>query len=190
MSSPETPAGWYTDPYAVAPLRWWNGASWTGHVAATPPRRPSRLTEFVHGLPWPAWVACLAVLGVVALICFGKAESTSTADSGAWYRAGFIASALVVLIGAVATLGRRRWREAAVFALLAASVMGMAVFMVSAPSTSRSCSNAGQPASAGAYDCDTSYGLGAPFMVAAFFVPAFGITAIGKASATVARRLR
>ena len=190
MSPPETPAGWYSDPHAVAPLRWWDGASWTEHVAATPPRRPSRLTGYVHGLPWPAWVACLAALGVVALICFGKAESRSTAASGAWYRAGFIASALIVLTGAAATLGRRRWREAAVFAFLTASVMGMAIFTVTAPSTSRSCSNAGQPASAGTYDCDTSYGLGATFMVAAFFVPAFGIAAIGKAGATVARRLR
>jgi hypothetical protein len=29
--------GWYADPWGVAPLRWWDGATWTGHTNGGPP---------------------------------------------------------------------------------------------------------------------------------------------------------
>src|SRR5437879_5434194 len=38
---PLLPQGWYADPYGVAPLRWWDGATWTTHAAA-PARRNTR----------------------------------------------------------------------------------------------------------------------------------------------------
>ena len=33
-TAPPPPAGWYRDPYAVAPLRWWDGGRWTEHTTA------------------------------------------------------------------------------------------------------------------------------------------------------------
>jgi hypothetical protein len=33
-ASPAAPAGWYADPWRIARLRWWDGARWSGHVAA------------------------------------------------------------------------------------------------------------------------------------------------------------
>lgn len=33
---PTVPAGWYGDPQAPQQLRYWDGASWTAHVAARP----------------------------------------------------------------------------------------------------------------------------------------------------------
>lgn len=187
--SPTPGPGWYPDPYGDAPLRWWDGANWTTHLTGVASHAPSPVIRFLRGLPWPAWIACLAVLSVVGFVCFGIGESGATPNPGAWYVVGFLASALVVLVSAALTLGRRRWREAAVLAFLAAAVVGFAIFVVSSPSTSRSCNNAGQPASAGTYDCDTSYGIGGPVMVAAFFVPSLALVALGKASATVIRRL-
>jgi membrane protease YdiL (CAAX protease family) len=35
------PAGWYPDPWGLAPWRWWDGAHWTGYVPTpTPEKRP------------------------------------------------------------------------------------------------------------------------------------------------------
>ena len=30
------PAGWYRDPWGMAPLRWWDGRNWTAFTSATP----------------------------------------------------------------------------------------------------------------------------------------------------------
>jgi hypothetical protein len=31
-----TPSGWYPDPWNQSPLRYWDGANWTGHVSGVP----------------------------------------------------------------------------------------------------------------------------------------------------------
>jgi membrane protease YdiL (CAAX protease family) len=33
------PAGWYADPWSLAPLRWWDGTTWTGETASAQPRQ-------------------------------------------------------------------------------------------------------------------------------------------------------
>lgn len=37
----EVQAGWYADPWHQAPLRWWDGREWTGHVSDPLPPAPS-----------------------------------------------------------------------------------------------------------------------------------------------------
>lgn len=36
------PPGWYPDPYGHAPLRWWDGQAWTGHVQGQDLRNQQR----------------------------------------------------------------------------------------------------------------------------------------------------
>jgi len=120
---------------------------------------------------------------VVGGVIIGHAESGQTPNPDAWYAAGFVGVAAIVLITATLTLGRRRWLHVAAFAAIAAVSFALVVFMASAPSSSRSCQNAGQPQSAGTYDCDTGYGLGLPFVVLVFFVPAMALATAGKVGA-------
>ena len=179
-------AGWFADPYRLALLRWWDGTTWTGHTypAVSPVRR------FLAALPWRPWAVWLAAMSTVGLIFFGLGESTSVAHSHVWYPTGFVSIAVLALLASAVTLRDRRWRDAALLSFLVACIVGIAIFLVSAPSTSRSCQNNGQPLSAGTYDCDTSYGLGGPIMVVAFFIPSFAVVGIGKAAAAVLKRPR
>ncbi len=68
------PAGWYADPWHIAPYRWWDGRAWTGHVSApasapayTRPvgARPplSRARDDIRG----GWIALLGFAGALAL---------------------------------------------------------------------------------------------------------------------------
>jgi DNA polymerase III epsilon subunit-like protein len=44
MGAGAVTAGWYADPWGLAPLRWWDGTQWTGHTTGPPPfeeRRPA-----------------------------------------------------------------------------------------------------------------------------------------------------
>jgi hypothetical protein len=133
-------------------------------------------------LPW------LVGSFVVSLICLDKAESTAVRDPGSWLIAVVVASTVLTLLGAAWTLGRRRWREVAIYAALAASAIAIPLFAVSSIPTSRDCDNSGQPRSAGTFDCDTSFGLGGPLVLAALFVPMLGVAALGKGAAGVIRR--
>ncbi len=70
--TPQTPPGWYPDPWFVAPWRWWDGTQWTGSLtgpvfaglAQTGPKKP-RL---------PAWlsvpVLCSSII-VIPIIVIG-----------------------------------------------------------------------------------------------------------------------
>jgi hypothetical protein len=157
-------------------LRWWNGTEWTavtrGDVGA--------FARLVRLSPWKPWLASAIAIVVAGVVLFGQAESTRRQDSGGWYAAGFASVGAIVLITACLTLGRRRWLYVLFFAALAAGAVTVAVFTVTAPSTSRSCDNAGQPTSRGTYDCDTSFGLGAPFLAIVLVVPAAGLASVGK----------
>ena len=82
----------------------------------------------------------------------------------------------------------KKYLVAATCLTLVASAVSFAVLGATAPSTSRSCNNSDQPRSEGTYECDTGFGLGLPFVIAVFFVPAFGLVSAGKATAVVARR--
>ncbi len=48
MTAPSSTAGWYPDPWRVAPWRWWDGVGWTAHVhtgaADHKPKLPSWLS--------------------------------------------------------------------------------------------------------------------------------------------------
>ena len=59
--------GWYDDPTAPSKLRWWDGRSWTGHVAARP---PDPVTD-LHVEERAAQAAKLALLGWIVVQCAG-----------------------------------------------------------------------------------------------------------------------
>ena len=66
-----SPPGWYLDPWQPAGWRWWDGSSWTGHVASAGQRKP-RL---------PGWLSvpvCVAVLPVLAMLVVMTVVSPAT----------------------------------------------------------------------------------------------------------------
>lgn len=133
-------------------------------------------------MPW------LVGIAIACWTCTGFAESTHTRDPAAWLVAGFSVAGLLTLLCAYRTLRGGGWAGAAGLALAAAGIVALGVFSASAPSTSRSCANNGQPKSAGTFDCDTSYGLGGLILLAAFWVPAFGLAAAGSGAGRLAQR--
>ena len=67
------PPGWYADPWRVSAYRWWDGTTWTGHVAAGhyptasvvyAPPRPAlpRARDNITG----GWIALLSFVGAIA----------------------------------------------------------------------------------------------------------------------------
>ncbi len=53
--------GWYPDPWRVAAWRWWDGRTWTAHVAQATQERKPRL---------PAWLSVPVVLGSIVTLPF------------------------------------------------------------------------------------------------------------------------
>lgn len=53
--------GWYPDPWRAAAWRWWDGRTWTAHVAQATPERKPRL---------PAWLSVPVVLGSIVTLPF------------------------------------------------------------------------------------------------------------------------
>lgn len=57
---PSAQPGWYPDPWHTGPWRWWDGRTWTAHVAGVAaPRRKPRL---------PAWLSVPVVLGSIVTV--------------------------------------------------------------------------------------------------------------------------
>ena len=126
---------------------------------------------------------------VLGIVCFGKAESTTTTHPVSWLLAGLAGTAGLAFTGACLTLGRRRWREVALYALIVSCLASAALFAVSSVSTSRGCNNGGQPRSAGTYDCDTSDAIGGPLVLALVYAPLYGLSALGKGVGALTRRV-
>ena len=84
-TDPAIHAGWYSDPYDPAGLRYWDGRMWTSHAAPRgwypqrPARRRSLLVAFVlalffgglalpYALPLPGWARLLIAGGLVLVL--------------------------------------------------------------------------------------------------------------------------
>jgi membrane protease YdiL (CAAX protease family) len=74
--SPESPAGWYPDPYGHLPYRWWDGTKWSAYAAAAEvqwdPIDVESTTPRAPGLP--AMGVALASFAVGAGLSYGVLE--------------------------------------------------------------------------------------------------------------------
>ena len=64
---PSPPAGWYPDPWSIAPARWWDGNEWTGFVAKEPAAERSWIPPR-HNREHAMKGGGIAILGVVAAV--------------------------------------------------------------------------------------------------------------------------
>jgi CAAX protease family protein len=131
------PAGWYPDPWQLAPWRWWDGAQWTGYagasypppVAGEPsrswfPRRKPRDTEGGQrggGIAIAGFVAAfvLAQLFGLAAVALGLGRHTTSflliSEVGLW--TGLLGACVLAVrrhgTGSLRDLGlvRLRWRD-------------------------------------------------------------------------------
>jgi hypothetical protein len=130
-----SPAGWYPDPWAVGPFRWWNGWEWTPQLSEGGTGLPTSFSD--AGRPWVKGV--LITLGCISSGMAGlwvvmlPFLMLSDADNGRFDRdAGGWAILFVVLLANVAVpfvmlaLERRRpplWRVLLPVALSAGLVI-------------------------------------------------------------------
>jgi membrane protease YdiL (CAAX protease family) len=127
--APGPPPGWYPDPWAQSPARWWDGREWTGYVATAPPAerswippRGSHEGAMRGGLIAIAGVVgavVLSVLGALAVLPFGGSlhslEALCLSQAGLWL-ALFVACRVAVVrhgSGSLRDLGlvRLSWRQ-------------------------------------------------------------------------------
>lgn len=83
-------AGWYADPWGVAPLRWWDGAQWTGYAGGAPvagvnpyaarPPRPLLPASTPTSTVW-VWLVVLLPLASLLLLPFVRPHVTLRASS-------------------------------------------------------------------------------------------------------------
>ena len=68
-------AGWYPDPWHAAPLRWWDGATWTGHLSGAPAARAAPAVDLVkeadsvRHVRWAVWA--IAAGQLLSFVVFG-----------------------------------------------------------------------------------------------------------------------
>jgi len=103
-------------------------------------------------------------IGVISLAGMAWAQHVSTAGAGAaWVYVAAAACGAIAVAAGMTAIRRCTGAGVAVFAVQAAVVTSLAIFVVAAPSGSASCQQS--------TDCDTSFGLGLPFLVVALFIP-------------------
>ncbi|MFN8025948.1 MAG: CPBP family glutamic-type intramembrane protease [Acidimicrobiia bacterium] len=98
-AAPRLPApGWYPDPWAQSPARWWDGTNWTGFVVTPPtpirswiPPRHSKegaLRGGVIAIAGGVGAVVLAILGALVVLPFGGSvhslESLVLSQCGLW----------------------------------------------------------------------------------------------------------
>ena len=163
-------SGWYSDPHGLHQSRWWTGTTWAADV---------KDDGFLRSLPWLRWCVWLAPMAVVGFVCFGRMEVKAAVHPERWFWAALVAIFLLTVLGSAATNRDHGWLAMLVFSVAVAAAIALTILATAAPATSASC--------AGTSDCDTSFGLGLLFLVAAFTIPAFAFAALGT---LVARLLR
>lgn len=77
----KAPAGWYPHPSMADTQRYWDGETWTDHIApgaASPVSAPQQSADPRH------WVGALTIAGALALVgwLMSDAENTTVSDSG------------------------------------------------------------------------------------------------------------
>jgi len=123
------PPGWYADPWVQSPARWWDGANWTGYVAAAPeperswiPPRHTREGEVRGGVIAIAGIVgalILSALGALVVVPFGGSVHSLEALclSQAWLWLSLIVACKVAVVrhgtGSLRDLGLARlsWRQ-------------------------------------------------------------------------------
>ncbi|MFZ4515022.1 MAG: DUF4328 domain-containing protein [Acidimicrobiia bacterium] len=124
MSMQQTPAGWYPDPWNTAPLRYWDGTTWTGNTSGTPADNTLGPTgkysesnvarAAAHGrlavrlqaigtaiFPAVGGIACFIVSFFANDIRNGSQASSSSSEAPTWFPAFGAVIFIVAFIGII-----------------------------------------------------------------------------------------